>query len=346
MPSFATRFVTSIVSERPGLQRVVLDSGRRAYVLTEVVGPVAAGDEVVVNTTAVDLDLGTGGYDVVHWNLARRSWSGGHGGHILKVRYTSVQADVGAAEEGADYRPPASLDGLPVVVCGLHSQVAAVAVAFKHARPARRLVYVMTDQAALPLALSDLVAGLRGAGLLDATVTAGHAFGGDHEAVNTPSALEVAVAVARADAVVVAAGPGSAGTGTRHGFGALDAAAVIDAAARAGACPVMALRWSGADPRPRHRGLSQHTVAALDLAARPAVLAVPRGREVPEVPRHRSIVVDVPDVAALLASRSVTVTTMGRSPAEDPLFFEYAGAAGIAAAGALEPSPRDGSVPV
>lgn len=346
MPSFATRVVVSLESERAGLQRVMLDSGRRAYVLTELVGPVAVGDEVVVNTTAVDLGLGTGGYDVVHWNLARRDWSGGHGGHIMKLRYTSVQADVGVAEERADYRPPASLDGLPVVVCGLHSQVAAVAAAFKHARPGRRLVYVMTDQAALPLALSDLVAGLRGAGLLDATVTAGHAFGGDHEAVNTPSALEVAVAVAGADAVVVAAGPGSAGTGTRHGFGALDAAAVIDAAATAGACPIVALRWSGADPRPRHRGLSQHTRAALALAARPALLAVPRGREVPGIAGHPSIVVDVPDVAVLLAARSLTVTTMGRSPAEDPLFFEYAAAAGIAAAGADRRSPAGGSVPV
>ena len=31
----------------------------------------APGDRVVVNTTAVDLGLGTGGWHVVHWNLAR-----------------------------------------------------------------------------------------------------------------------------------------------------------------------------------------------------------------------------------------------------------------------------------
>ena len=42
-----------------------------AYCLTDLIGPCAIGDRVVVNTTAVDLGLGTGGFDVVHWNLSR-----------------------------------------------------------------------------------------------------------------------------------------------------------------------------------------------------------------------------------------------------------------------------------
>lgn len=332
MPNFSTHVVSAIVSERAGLQRVELSTGRPAYVLTRLIGTVAVGDEVVVNTTAVDLGLGTGGHDVVHWNLSRRAWSGGAGGHVMKLRYTSLQADTGVSEERPGYRAPPSLDGLPVVVCGLHSQVAPVAAAFKHLQPDRRLVYVMTDQAALPLALSDLVADLRVAGLLDASVTAGQAFGGDHEAVNTPSALEVAVAVAGADAVVVAAGPGSAGTGTRLGFGALDVAPVIDAVGAAGARAIVALRWSEADVRPRHRGLSQHTVAALALAGRPALLPVPAGQPLPEIDGHAAVSIDVPDLAAALAARSLTVTTMGRRLAEDPMFFAYAGAAGAAAA--------------
>ena len=74
MPRFVTATVASLLSERPGLQRVELDNGRRAYVLTQLTGPVAAGERVVVNTTAVDLGLGTGGWDVVHWNLAREAW--------------------------------------------------------------------------------------------------------------------------------------------------------------------------------------------------------------------------------------------------------------------------------
>src|SRR5947209_15374048 len=101
MPSFVTAGVAGIISERAGLQRVDLDNGRRAYVLTQLIGPVAAGDRVVVNTTAVDLGLGTGGWDVVHWNLSREEWSAPAGGHVLKLRYTSLQVDAGAEVEGA-----------------------------------------------------------------------------------------------------------------------------------------------------------------------------------------------------------------------------------------------------
>ena len=118
MPRFVTRSVASILSERHGLQRVALDDASGAYVLTAVTGPVATGDRVVVNTTAVDLGLGTGGWHVVHWNLERDAWTGGGGGHILKVRYTSVQTDTGAAEEHDD-EVPSELAGMPVVVCGL-----------------------------------------------------------------------------------------------------------------------------------------------------------------------------------------------------------------------------------
>ena len=83
-----------------------------------------SGDEVVVNTTAVELGLGTGGWHVVHWNLAGDEWHEPGPGHIMKLRYTSLQADTGAAEEHGDRRWPwPDLDGLPVVACGLHSQV-------------------------------------------------------------------------------------------------------------------------------------------------------------------------------------------------------------------------------
>ncbi|HEV7888311.1 MAG TPA: DUF3866 family protein, partial [Acidimicrobiales bacterium] len=109
MPSFRTGAVDSVLSERPGLQRVTVD-GERAYVLTELIGPVALGDRVVVNTTAVELGLGTGGWHVVHWNLARNAFDGPRRGHVLKLRYTSLQADVGVAEEAPGYAPAPSLD--------------------------------------------------------------------------------------------------------------------------------------------------------------------------------------------------------------------------------------------
>ena len=100
--------VTAILAERPGLQRVDTDRGR-AYVLTQLTGPVAVGDGVVLNTTAVDLGLGTGGWHVVHWNLARDEFDEPGPGHIMKLRYTSLQVDTGAAEEhDPDDRAPTS----------------------------------------------------------------------------------------------------------------------------------------------------------------------------------------------------------------------------------------------
>lgn len=305
MPSFVTASVASISSERPGLQRVDLDNGRQAYVLTQLIGPVAAGDRVVVNTTAVDLGLGTGGWDVVHWNLSREEWSEEGAGEVLKLRYTSLQIDTGVAEESES---GAELGGKPVVACDLHSQLAPVARAFADAAPGRSLSYVMTDTAALPLALSDLVADLVEQGLLAETITCGQAFGGQREAVNLHSALTLA----EGDAVVVAPGPGVVGTGSRYGYSGMEVAIVIDAATRLGGRPIVAVRYSGADSRPRHRGRSHHTVTALEVASHPALAPTP-----PEGWPG-------PDVGA--------ITTMGRTQAEDPKFFLYAGAAGLAAA--------------
>jgi hypothetical protein len=342
VPRFRTGRVARISSSRRGLQRVEVElqaAGKLelAYVLTELVGPVAEGDEVVLNTTAVDLGLGTGGWHVVHWNLSRREWHQQGRGHVMKLRYTSLQADTGAAEEEPGYAAPSDLGGRPVVACGLHSQLPCVTAAFAAGAPGQRLVYVMTDAGALPLALSDLVAGLTDAGLLAATVTAGQAFGGDHEAVNLASALDVAVAVAAADAIVVASGPGVVGTGTAKGFGSLDLASTVDAAALGGGRPVVAVRFSGADARPRHRGVSHHVLTALASAHHRAVVPIPAGERPDPLPTELAVhelwtVEDIPDVDRLLRAAGITVTTMGRSAAEDPAFFRWSAAAGTVAA--------------
>src|SRR2546426_6762442 len=134
MPSFRSGKVTQLLVERPGLQRVEVDLGdgpERAYVLTQLTGTVAVGDRVVVNTTAVELGLGTGGWHVVHWNLARDVWHERGPGHVIKGRYTSIQTDVGSSEEHiAALAEVDSIDGMPVIAAALHSQVPAVAAAF------------------------------------------------------------------------------------------------------------------------------------------------------------------------------------------------------------------------
>jgi len=330
MPSFVTATVSEVMEARAGLQRVATDAGR-AYVLTDLVGPVEPGDRVVLNTTAVELGLGTGGWHVVHWNLAREAWSQPGPGHIMKVRYTSLQLDTGAAEE--DHPDlPGTVPGLPVVACSLHSQVAVVAAVVRHLRPDARIAYVMTDGAALPLALSDLAHDLRRRGILDAVITAGHAFGGDLEAVAVPSALALARHVVQADIAVVGMGPGVVGTASALGTTAVEVAGIVDAADRMGARVALCCRASGADPRARHRGVSHHVRTILDLAATQPALPLPA-----ELAGELAgaVVVDPPDAAAVLAAAGVRVTTMGRGPAEDPLFFAAAAAAGRWAADAV-----------
>jgi hypothetical protein len=328
--------VEKLLSERRGLQRfaVVMDDGTkgRAYALTELVGSATVGDRVICNTTAVDLGLGTGGWHVVHWNMSRTEFDSPGPDHIMKLRYTSLQTDVGTSEllhpEAAD----APLGRTPVVVCTVHSQMAMVTLGFAHAAPGRRLAYVMTDGAALPLVLSDLVARLRERELLVGSVTAGHAFGGDLEAVTPVAALGLAKHVLRADAIVVCMGPGVVGTGTAMGTTAIEAASLLDAAEARDGLPILCVRTSEGDPRPRHRGISHHVHATLGLTrCTPLVADVPtgvldlKGITAVETP-------DLPDPRALLDAHALDVTTMGRRYEEDRVFFYASVAAGVLAA--------------
>ena len=356
MSEYRTGVVVAELSRRRGLQRLLVrieGIDQRAYNLTQLTGDVDVGDEVVCNTTAVGLGLGTGGWHVVHWNLARRSLSIAGGGHIMKLRYTSLQADTGTAEEHEPPEPSGPVDGdgggrvggslagVPVVVCSLHSQMGVVAAAFASAAPGMRLAYVMTDGAALPLAISELVHDLRTRGLLAGTVTAGNAFGGDREAVTTLSALSVAVRAFAADAVVVAMGPGVVGTASALGTTAIEVAPIVDGVRALGGEPIVAVRASSADQRPRHFGLSHHSATALRLC-RGATLAAAEAdladggalRGLRTFGQHRvaGVAVDDADVVRLLDALHVRVTTMGRAPAADPLFFRTAAAAGLLAA--------------
>lgn len=354
MPSFRTGKVVRLLQDRPGLQRVEVDLGdgpERAYALTQLTGPVGLGDQVIVNTTAVELGLGTGGWHVVHWNLARDEWHERGPGHIIKGRYTSLQADVGSTEEHLESLAEVeSIDGLPVVAAALHSQVPAIAVAFAERAPGARLAYVMTDGAGLPLALSDIVATLRDKNLLSTTITCGHAFGGDFEAVSIYSALAVARHVALADAAVVAMGPGIVGTNTRLGFSGMEVGTILDATAALGGIPIACLRISFADERPRHYGLSHHTATALRIATRePALVAVPELPEAQSVrlredldaagigERHELVVVEAPEALELLARHGLEIESMGRPASADPALFQAAVAAGTLAANRIAP---------
>ena len=343
MARFANGTVTEVLEARPGLQRVLVrrDAGEveRAYVVTQLTGTVAVGDEVLVNTTAVDLGLGTGGWHVVSVNLTAGAYETPGGGHVMKLRYTPMQIDTGVAEEHLDDLPE-RIDGAVVVACTVHSQVPLVLAGARSVNPDLRCAYVMTDGASLPLAFSGLVADLVERGWLSAgTITAGHAFGGQREAVGVPSALALARHDAGADLIVVGMGPGVVGAGHRLASTALEAAPVLDTAAALGGRAVCCARASSGDARPRHRGLSHHTATVLDLVRSSVEVPVP-SRLVPALApwsaRHRIVEVADVDAADLLATEDLRVTTMGRGPDQDALFFDTAAAAGVAAARAVD----------
>src|SRR2546430_9159560 len=158
MPRFATGVVSRVIAERHGVVRLMVrvgDAERRATGFTDVMGAVAPGDRVVVNTTAVDLGLGSGGEDFVVWSLERAEAGELSGGHILKLRYTPWQIDTLVAEapespHHATLAAASDIDGMPVVACGVHSQVPAGAAVRTCPGPPGRVAYLLTDAAALP----------------------------------------------------------------------------------------------------------------------------------------------------------------------------------------------------
>jgi hypothetical protein len=344
-----TGTVISVKRARPGLQELVVDvEGRSeaAIAYPALTGEVAEGSVVVLNTTAGALGLGTGGY---HFVLAVEA--GGDldplpEGHVMKLRYTPVQAKVQAVEEQSSphhevLKAADGLDGLPVVWAPLHSMLGAAAAGARVAG-AERVVYVMTDGAALPLWFSDQVRDLREAGLIDSVVTCGQALGGDHEAVNVFSGLLAARAVAGADVVIVSDGPGKVGTGTPWGASDVAAGMALNAVGILEGRPIATLRLNFAEPSYRHHGVSSHSITVLrDVALLSVHVAVPslEGerrdlvwatlREARVEERHQLVEVVGQPALEMLEENGIRAETMGKDRGTEPEFFLTAGAAGI-----------------
>lgn len=304
-----------------------------------LVGAPEPGDRVLLNTSALALGLGTGGYALVVAIPDRLPEDRDFGGHLVKARYTPLQPIV------ADEVPVTAddLGGIPVVTADLHSALPAIVAGVRADAPETRIAYVMTDGGALPAYFSRTLDALTGS--LAGVVTVGQAFGGDLEAVSVHSGLLAARHVLHADVAVVTQGPGNLGTGTRWGFSGVATGEAVNAAAALGGRPVGALRISGADPRPRHRGVSHHSLTAYGrVALAPADIAVPAGLDVDVTPladRHRIVQVPVEDLDAALRASPATLSTMGRDLDGDyPYFLAGAAAGRHAAAAAATVIPR------
>jgi Protein of unknown function (DUF3866) len=318
--------VTAVVERHEGLARIEVD-GTPCIAYPRLTGPVALGDDVIVNVQARELGLGSGGFDVLYANLTR----GLHlppdaDAHVMKLPYTAMQTAVRHAEESREL--PGTLARMPVVCCSLHSQVAPVCAGIG---TAARVAYVQVVGGALPVAFSDAVRALRDRDLLTTTVAVGPCVEGDVSCVSIASALLWAKAESF-DAVVCAIGPGIVGTGSSFGHGGVAAAEAANAAAALEGIPIVAVRASAGDERERHRGVSHHTRAVLELCLGDVVIPWPLGSEPPDWLEAREDV----DVHGWEEScAGLPLAHMHRGPEEDPLFFAAAFAAGRAAGARL-----------
>jgi hypothetical protein len=338
---------------------VEIDGERRpAWADATLVGPCEEGDEVVVNTEALDLDLGSGGFDLVHVNLTRGLERQPRGdAHVIKLNYTSLQHAVDPVEP-ADWEeaPPP----MPVLVVSLHGHLAPAVWAAAQERPSLRVGYVQGLGGALPGSLSRDVPELRSRGLICSHLTAGPAYGGEHEAISVPGALDAAARALGWDAAIAGPGPGILGSATRLGHGGMAALEAAHAALAVGLPTLVCPRLSSSDPRPRHRGLSHHSASVLSMLLAPVRVPVPEA-EIEGWPlldaaapeggsaqaaldslieicsgRHDLAVEEI-DLDGYAAS-GLPAQTMGRSIGEDPLFFAAPLAAGRALAGAVAES--------
>ncbi|EEH63365.1 hypothetical protein HMPREF0044_1289 [Gleimia coleocanis DSM 15436] len=324
----------------------------RGIAYISLVGPVNVGDKVRLEVSVLAKKLGTGGDASTLSVESLPADSLPEIGHVMKARYTPHQLMVlGAEEEDSPYRAQIqacdSLDGTPVIVADLHSAVPAIVAGIHSVHEGARITYIQDDTAALPLGYSMALAQMRENGALTATVSSGQCFGGDFEAASMPSALLVAKAVTNPDYIVVSQGPGNLGTGVKWGFSGVNAASTMNIASVLGGKVYGVVRASEADERPRHRGISHHSVSVLnELTLVPVILPVPalpsdqdpltaklfNSRLAELSIKHQVISVPVEDCRLALVNPPAALRTMGRCLEEDELAFTTAAAAGIYAA--------------
>jgi len=347
--------VERILKRRTNLTEVLVTvegKQEKAINYDDLTGEITEGAEVILNTTALRLGLGTGGRHFVMHILDQDDLDVSYWGHIMKLRYTPWQVKCLTVEEEDSFHrwkmeQFTSLNGMPVIIAPLHSLVPLVVAAFSQALKGKgKIAYLMTDGAALPLAFSELVYLLQEKGLIEKTITVGHAFGGDLEAVNVYTGLIAAYEIVEADVVVVAMGPGIVGTGTQYGFTGIEQGEIINSVNILGGKPLAIPRLSFADPRSRHQGVSHHTLTALGkIALTPAIVPLPalaiEKRELVQeqlltagiFEKHQVMEMeDCSGALELLGELGIKVSTMGRGPQEEKEFFQAGAIAGWLAA--------------
>lgn len=341
---------------RQELKVLVGNRIEKAISYPQLIGKCSPGDQLILNTTAVSLSLGTGGYHFVMGIIGKNYNGLSKGkGHIMKMRYTPNQGRVLSVEEPESpyhhlFSQKDTIAGLPVIVGSLHSMLSPVCLGFNHEAPNKRLVYIMSDGAALPLYLSRQVESLTKCGLLTDTITFNNAFGGDYEAVNVYSALLTAKYVCYADAAIILMGPGIVGTNSRWGTTALEQGIYLNAVHILHGCAIGLLRISFAEHRKRHQGISHHCLTALTrITEHACYIPVPSELQTNQtiaaqlqlLQAHMLKWIDTDNYLHLFEATNLNLNSMGRSFTDDPWFFAAALAAGVFAARQIDATGQD-----
>lgn len=339
--------VVEILKEDSKLQEVKVDiNGEISKAINYLVfsNKVEKNDKIILNTTAVELSLGTGGLHYVVANLNNLEKNQEKDGHIMKLRYTPFQSKMlTVEEEGSKYHEVfkkfKNLNKIPVVFAELHSMLPVLTSVYKEKNKENKIAYIMTDSAALPMEFSNSVKELKEKGLIDYTISIGNAFGGDFESVNMANALIFAKECLNVDIVVVSMGPGIVGTGTKYGYSGLDQAYHCLIAEKLGARCLLVPRVSFEDKRERHYGISHHTITLINEFVDKPLEIILNSNDEEKLKilkmqiqkyklneKHKFRFIKFNRTKEILDKHKLKVKTMGRNFEQDTCFFEQTAA--------------------
>lgn len=303
-------------------------------------GNIHLNDKVLLNTTAIELQLGTGGFHFVVANLSYPNVDNIGLGHIMKLKYTPIQINCMTVEVQESkyhniFNEVEYIDNMPVIIGSLHSVLAPCSIYLKSIRPDLRICYIMTEGGALPIHMSDIVRQLKSEGIIDKTITYGNAFGGDFECINIYTALITAKEIAKADITIVCMGPGLAGTDTKLGFSGVEQGSIADAVNKLKGYPAFLPRISFDDIRVRHYGISHHSITILkQLCCTRVNVALPiiKDNELMQYIKdqihdnninslHNIYYVDSDSIEEVLSNNSLYLKKMGKGFEEDRYYF-------------------------
>ena len=279
---------------------------------------------MLVNAQARELELGSGGFDVLYANLTRGlGLAPEDGAHVMALPYAPGQLATRFAEEDGD----ASLeriDGVPVVCLGLHSQLAPVCAALA----GRRVAYVQLAGGALPVSLSDTVRALKARRLLETAIAVVAVPRRRPPVRHDRVGADAGGRARRRGRRLRDRARASSGRGSRWGHGGLAVAEAANvAAALGGAADRRAARLVRRRARAAPRPLAPHALGARALPRRGARRLAARARPPGGRRRRRGRRERLGAACAPLP-----LSHMGRGPDDDPWFFAAAFAAGRLAA--------------